>query len=67
MGPICAIQMKIAMEMDIATTNIVFAYPTTTFYKIAHIMDVRNNDIFMFLIYISIIFIGRKFLKIFEK
>ena len=51
--------MKTAMEMDTATANIVFAYPTTTFYRIAHIMDVSNTNIFIFLIYISIIFIGK--------
>ena len=47
MGPICAIQMKTAMEMDIATANIVFACPTTTFFRIAHIMDVSNTNIFI--------------------
>ena len=48
--PICVIQMKTAMEKDIVTANIVFAYPTTTFYRIAHIMDVSNTNIFIFLI-----------------
>ena len=28
--PICAVQMKTAVKMDIAAKNIVFAYPTTT-------------------------------------
>ena len=50
MGPICAIQMKTAMEMDIAMANIVFACPTTTFFRIAHIMDVSNTNIFIFFI-----------------
>ena len=48
--PVCAIQMKIAMEMDIAMVNIVFAHPTTTFYRTAHIMDVCNTNIFIFLL-----------------
>ena len=50
MEPICAIQMKTAMEMDIVMVSVVFAYPTTTFYRIAHIMDVSNPNIFIFMV-----------------
>ena len=42
-NPICAIQMKTAVEMDIVKQEIVFAYPTTTFYRIAHILDVSTT------------------------
>ena len=42
--------MKIAMEMDIAAADIVFAYPTTIFYRTVHIMDVSNTNIFIFLL-----------------
>ena len=41
-NPICAIQMKTVMGMDFAKVNIVLACPTTTYFRIAHIMDVST-------------------------